>query len=132
MFAGDAELAGAYQTDLLSADGLRQQLQVHFESLQLAERLSTNWGEISEKFLRICPFSLRQPKEVTQTTQSHEGYETDAEMLPLMYLVMLVFPSFGGILQAEMLRLRTMLSLMMAVTGQSFFGAHLRGETRGT
>ena len=32
---GDAELAGAYQTDILSSDGLRQQITVHFESLPL-------------------------------------------------------------------------------------------------
>ena len=38
---GDAELAGAYQTDILSSDGLRQQITVHFESLPLGGATKT-------------------------------------------------------------------------------------------
>lgn len=55
---GDAELAGAYQTDILSSDGLRQQITVHFESLPLGGSGKTTpppcgWSHFSQTALRL-------------------------------------------------------------------------------
>ncbi|CAK9117928.1 unnamed protein product [Durusdinium trenchii] len=61
--AGVAELAGAYQTDLLTADGLRQQLNVHFQSLlrtMLSLMMSVtggcDWYQIAKPLMNMSYF----------------------------------------------------------------------------
>jgi len=60
---GDAELAGAYQTDILSSDGLRQQITVHFESLlrtmlslMMAVTGGCDWYQIAKPLMNMSYF----------------------------------------------------------------------------